>query len=305
MKSLTHSFLLALALALTMGACVSVHAQMFEQSLAAAQRGDYSTAFAGFKNLAEQGDATAQFNLGLMYALGHGMAKDEQQAVAWFSKAAVQGEATAQSSLGTMYAHGLGVPKDEQQAVAWLRKAAEQGIARAQYNLGFMYYNGNGVPRDEQSAYSWWLMAGAQGYQDAVKANAVMERRLSPAQRAAAQAFARNWQPKSAAQSSNVIGGSTAYSSGSNPAPSRPSSAPSLGFDTQCHKAQVCDDFGQSCQVRQICGSSLDLPSISLPPARPLPTIDLKPLPSITLPPLGTTMCEYKQIDGRWQNICR
>ena len=64
MKTLTSSVFLALAL--STGALVQ--AQTFEQSFTAAQRGDYRTAFAGFKKLAEQGDAGAQFNLGLMYA---------------------------------------------------------------------------------------------------------------------------------------------------------------------------------------------------------------------------------------------
>jgi hypothetical protein len=73
----------------------------------------------------------------------------------------------------------------------------------------------------------------------------------------------------------------------------------------QCRQAQVCDDYGRNCQVRQICGSTLDLPGINLPPLTPLPSMELKPLPSMQLPPLGTTRCEYKQVNGRWQNICQ
>ncbi len=257
MRSLTSAVFLALAL--TTGAWVQ--AQTFEQSLAAYERKDYRTAFAGFKKLAEQGDADAQFSLGVMYADGQGVPKDEQQAVVWYRKAAEQGDALAQYNLGNMYANGRGVPKDEQQAVAWYRKAAEQGLASAQYNLGLMYANGRGVPkddqqavawyrkaaeqghasaqvmlggmydqgwgvpRDEQSAYFWWLLASAQGDQDAAKWRDSLERHLSPEQRAAAQAAARNWQPKTAAQSSSVPGGSTADSGGSNTAPGRPAPA--------------------------------------------------------------------------------
>ncbi len=44
----------------------------------------------------------------------------------------------AQYNLGVMYANGQGVPKDEKQAVVWYRKAAEQGYADAQHNLGLM-----------------------------------------------------------------------------------------------------------------------------------------------------------------------
>ncbi len=63
------------------------------------------------------------------------------------------------------------------------------------------------------------------GYQNAVEGRDIVERILSPAQRAAAQASARNWQPKTAAQSSNVPGGSTAGASALAPAPSRPAPA--------------------------------------------------------------------------------
>jgi hypothetical protein len=71
-----------------------------------------------------------------------------------------------------------------------------------------------------------------------------------------------------------------------------------------CHKSQVCDDYGDNCEVRDICNSSLDLPSVELAPLRPLPTLDLKPLPSMGIPPIGTSKCEYKQVNGRWRNIC-
>ena len=94
-----------------------VQAQTFEQSSAAYERKDYRTAFTGFNKLAEQGNASAQYNLGVMYRDGMGVLKDEQQAVAWYRKAAEQGLAWPQFNLGVMYANGQGVPKDEQQAV--------------------------------------------------------------------------------------------------------------------------------------------------------------------------------------------
>ena len=57
-------------------------------------------------------------------------------------QAAAQGNAAAQYNLGVMYANGEGVPKDDAQAVQWYRKAAEQGDAKAQYKLGVMDANG-------------------------------------------------------------------------------------------------------------------------------------------------------------------
>ena len=46
-----------------------------------------------------------------------------------------QGNATAQYSLGISYSIGLGVPQDDAEAVRWYRLSAEQGDADAQYNL--------------------------------------------------------------------------------------------------------------------------------------------------------------------------
>ncbi|WP_432760534.1 tetratricopeptide repeat protein [Neisseria lactamica] len=77
-----------------------------------------------------------------MYANGQGVRQDDEQAAQWFRKAAEQGNAKAQFNLGLMYANGQGVRQDDAQAVQWFRKAAEQGFADAQYNLGVMYEMG-------------------------------------------------------------------------------------------------------------------------------------------------------------------
>ena len=71
-------------------------------------------------------------------------------------KKAEQGNTDAQFSLGLRYATGDGVPKDEVEAVRWYRKAAEQGDVQAQTNLGGMYYNGTGVPKDLVQTHMWW-----------------------------------------------------------------------------------------------------------------------------------------------------
>lgn len=75
--------------------------------------------------------------------------------------------------------------------------------------------------------------------------------------------------------------------------------------EARCRKSQVCDDYGQNCQVQDICDSTLDLPSVELAPLTPLPSTELKPLPSVGLPSLGTSQCQYMQVNGQWQNVCR
>jgi uncharacterized protein len=118
---------------------------------------------AQLRNKAEQGLASAQFKLAIMYATGEGVTKDAGEAVKWFRKAAEQGLAGAQSSLGFMYATGEGVRKDAGEAVKWYRKAAEQGEASAQYNLGLAYAEGEGVRKDAVEAVKWFRKAAEQG----------------------------------------------------------------------------------------------------------------------------------------------
>lgn len=65
-------------------------AQTFEDAVATYERGDYAAAFAGFRSLADRGDASAQSNLGLMYAYGKGVPKDHVRAHMWFNLAAAR-----------------------------------------------------------------------------------------------------------------------------------------------------------------------------------------------------------------------
>ncbi|KAL1003447.1 sel1 repeat family protein, partial [Haemophilus influenzae] len=87
--------------------------QQFQQGLTAYEQSDYQTAFKLWLPLAEQGEADAQFSLGVMYAVGRGVKQDDFEAVKWYRKAAEQGDADAQVSLGVMYAVGRGVKQDD------------------------------------------------------------------------------------------------------------------------------------------------------------------------------------------------
>ncbi len=157
---------------------------------------DEAEAAKWYRKAAEQGYAAAQHNLGLMYARGRGVPKDDAEAVKWYRKAVDQGRAEAQYNLGFMYDHGRGVPQNPGEAVKWFRKSAEQGHAEAQYGLCLIYQYGRGVPKDEAEAYGWVLLAGAQGHAEAIKNYAILERNLTPAQRAEGQRLAREFRPR-------------------------------------------------------------------------------------------------------------
>jgi hypothetical protein len=119
-----------------------------EDGIAAAKRGDYTTALQRIRPLAERGNVAAQFSLGGMFDTGKGVSQDPVQAAFWYRKAADQGAPLAQLSLGMMYYAGEGVPQDYSMAAAFLRKAADQGNSDAQHALGVLYDNGKGVPKD-------------------------------------------------------------------------------------------------------------------------------------------------------------
>lgn len=66
----------AALVALAIGvAGVPLAAQDFDKGLAAYRSGDFATALAEWRPLAEQGNWAAQFNLGFMHAKGQGFAK--------------------------------------------------------------------------------------------------------------------------------------------------------------------------------------------------------------------------------------
>ena len=134
-----------------------------EEASIAYQHGDYATALRLFRSLAEQGNAKAQYLLGLMYIEGQGVPQNYDEAVKWLRLAADQGDANGQANLGVMYEKGRGVPQDYGEAVKWLRLAAEQGHAKAQSNLGVMYEKGRGVPQDYGEAVKWLRLAAEQG----------------------------------------------------------------------------------------------------------------------------------------------
>ena len=133
---------------------------IYQEGYDAYNRGDYDTALKEWRPLAEQGLSQAQYNLGLMYAEGEGVAQDYQEAVRWY------------------------------------RLAAEQGHASGQFSLGAMYTAGQGVPKDYVLAHMWINLAAPKGVKGAVKGRNLLERRMTPAQLAEAQRLAREWKAK-------------------------------------------------------------------------------------------------------------
>ena len=75
------------------------------------QRGDFAAARAAYERDARLGDRLAQFNLATMLLRGEGGAADPASGVDWLRKAAEAGMAQAQYNLGLLYESGTGVAR--------------------------------------------------------------------------------------------------------------------------------------------------------------------------------------------------
>ena len=128
------SFCLLLVWAMCFVACNGKNSEEQKENSAEAsveQQESFADDFSATLAKAEQGDATAQCNLGIMYEFGKGVAQDDAEAVKWYRLAAEQGDAHGQYSLGLMYELGRGVAQDYAEAMRWYRQAADQGYKPA------------------------------------------------------------------------------------------------------------------------------------------------------------------------------
>ncbi len=126
-------------------------------------RGQYQAAFREWRSLAEDGNAYAQYNLGMMYEDGLGVAQSDTEAAKWYRKSAEQGHARGQFVVGLMHENGFGgVAQSDTEAAKWYRKSAKQGEAYAQIKLGDVYKNGLGVAQSDAEAVKWYRKAAEQ-----------------------------------------------------------------------------------------------------------------------------------------------
>ena len=115
-----------------------------------------------FRLLAEDGDALAQIQTGILHAEQIGTVHDPGAAVRWFRRAADLKQAGAMHRLGDCYVRGLGVKRDYGEAIRWYWKATTEGwhsrskwtvfdisgFPPSLWNLGYMYATGMGVEKN-------------------------------------------------------------------------------------------------------------------------------------------------------------
>lgn len=129
------------------------------------KEGRFKEALPIFHKLAQEGNASAQYQLCLMFKRGQGMKKpDPNEATVWCKKSADQGYALAEHEMATNLQSG----NNTSSSLEYYKKAAKQGVPEAQYTLGKFYEFGEGgVQQSYYQARTLYMWASAQGYSPA------------------------------------------------------------------------------------------------------------------------------------------
>ena len=136
---LTTTFCVVFLSPMLIVGCHKIHSTTSPQSSQLQQLSEENSEFVKLKRLAEQGNAEAQYKLGLTYDMGEEVDQDYKKAFELYEKSAQQGLASSQNKLGSMYRYGKGVEVNHAKATEWYWKAYEQGNEEAHYQLGTIY----------------------------------------------------------------------------------------------------------------------------------------------------------------------
>jgi len=106
--------------------------------------------------------------------------KNHRKANVWHKLAAEQGNAAAQFNLGLNYQYALGVRQNYENAFVWYELAAEQGHSGAQLNLGLMYDEGIGVEEENVLAHMWYNISAENGNAQGAISRDLVGREMTP-----------------------------------------------------------------------------------------------------------------------------
>lgn len=163
------------------------------QALDLFERGRIDEAAEALSPLAEGGDPTAQYLLGVMYLNLMVEPPSGASAVDLITRAAEADHIAAQAELARMYRDGEGVERDFAKMMVWYERAAENGDVGAQLFVADGYAYGYGVPQDRVEAYKWYEIAIRYWGPLAVRARDVVAENMSDEEVADAVRRAGDW----------------------------------------------------------------------------------------------------------------
>lgn len=103
----------------------------FHRAVELWNRGDYGACAPLFEKLAAAGDATAQYNLGVCYRDGLGVARSDAMKLALWTRAAEAGNIVAAYNVAVCHESGDGIPAMPEAALMWYRRSAREGFPAA------------------------------------------------------------------------------------------------------------------------------------------------------------------------------
>jgi TPR repeat protein len=138
------------------------------QSLTKAERREMKEVVRLWRSAADKGHAQSQYNLGVIYRHGQGVAQDLTETRRLYHLSAEQGCRDARMNLALMYQNGLGVASNDVEAYKWYLAAAEDGDAGACYSVGVYFdetssWHGGVEKKDSAKAFEWYEKAALQG----------------------------------------------------------------------------------------------------------------------------------------------
>ena len=117
-----------------------------------------------FDKAAKQGYAAAQYALGKLYLSDDASVHDSDLGIQWLEHAAYNGNHDASYRLGKEYMRGEAVRKDTRKAMDHIYTSAQAGNPHAQYLLGKLLLQGKMVERDKEEGIQWLSQAAEQGH---------------------------------------------------------------------------------------------------------------------------------------------
>lgn len=109
--------------------------------------------------------------------------------------AARSGNADAEELIGVMYAMGLGVERDDERAFEWYLRASMKGHPGAQSGIGWYFEVGRGTAVDLVRAYLWYGLSAIGGDPDAAISIEDVARKMTPEQIRRAEVLINDYRP--------------------------------------------------------------------------------------------------------------
>jgi hypothetical protein len=161
---------------------------VYNKAASAYQSGDLIEAETLWIELADEGNADAQYALGIMHLKKEAQDSQDSKAFRYLVEAAKKQHVASMFNLGVAYWEGRGVIRQPEKALNWWEVAAQRDDAGAQFNLGLAYYIGEGRDQNTAKAIYWAQQAANNGHPQAQALLVTLRKKLNEDTKKAVQA---------------------------------------------------------------------------------------------------------------------